>query len=81
MVILLFLIVLLVYLLPTYPKPVVIENFLSENERIHIKQEAKSKLHVSTVDKDRRVDENDLNLDYSGFGILKPYSYSEIRDK
>jgi prolyl 4-hydroxylase len=36
---------------------VVIENFLSENERIHIKQEAKSKLHVSTVDKDRRVDE------------------------
>ena len=57
MVILLFLIVLLVYLLPTYPKPVVIENFLSENERIHIKQEAKSKLQVSTVDKDRRVDE------------------------
>ena len=57
MVILLFLIVLLVYLIPIYPKPVVIENFLSENERIHIKQEAKSKLHVSTVDKDRRVDE------------------------
>jgi len=57
MVILLFLIVLLVYLLPTYPKPVVIENFLSENERIHIKQEAKSKLQASTVDKDRRVDE------------------------
>ena len=57
MVILLFLIVLLAYLLPTYPKPVVIENFLSENERIHIKQEAKSKLQASTVDKDRRVDE------------------------
>ena len=57
MVILLFLIILLVYLLPTYPKPVVIENFLSEDECIHIKQEAKSKLHVSTVDKDRRVDE------------------------
>ena len=57
MVILLFLIVLLAYLLPTYPKPVVIENFLSENERIHIKQEAKSKLQVSTVDNDRRVDE------------------------
>ena len=56
MVILLFLIVLLVYLLPTYPKPVVIENFLSENERIHIKQ-AKKELQVSTVDKDRRIDE------------------------
>ena len=57
MVILLFLIVLLVYLLPTYPKPVVIENFLSENERIHIKQKAESKLQVSTVAKDRKVDE------------------------
>ena len=57
MVILLFLIVLLAYLLPTYPKPVVIENFLSEKECIHIKQEAKSKLQASTVDKDRRVDE------------------------
>ena len=57
MVILLFLIILLVYLLPTYHNPVIIENFLSENERIHIKQEAKSKLQASTVDKDRRVDE------------------------
>ena len=57
MVILLFLIVLLAYLLPTYPKPVVIENFLSEKERIHIKQRAESKLEVSTVDKDRRVNE------------------------
>ena len=57
MVILLFLIVLLVYLLPTYPKPVVIENFINEKECIHIKQEAKSKLQASTVDKDRRVDE------------------------
>ena len=57
MVILLFLIILLVYLLPTYHKPVVIENFLSEKECIHIKQEAKSKLQASTVDKDRRVDE------------------------
>ncbi len=57
MVILLFLIVLLVYLLPTYPKPVVIENFLTEKECTHIKQSAKSKLEVSTVDKDRRVNE------------------------
>jgi prolyl 4-hydroxylase len=30
---------------------------LSEKECIHIKQEAKSKLQASTVDKDRRVDE------------------------
>ena len=57
MILILFLIVILVYLLPTYPKPVVIENFLSENERIHIKQRAESKLQVSTVAKDRKVDE------------------------
>ncbi len=57
MILILFLIVILVYLLPTYPKPVVIENFLSENELIHIKQRAESKLQVSTVAKDRKVDE------------------------
>ena len=57
MILILFLIVLVVYMLPTYPRPVIIENFLSENERIHIKQKAESKLQVSTVDKDRKVDE------------------------
>ena len=57
MILILFLIVLVVYMLPTYPKPIIIENFLSENERIHIKQKAESKLEVSTVDKDRKVDE------------------------
>ena len=57
MVILLFLIILLVYLLPSYPKPVVIENFLTEKERKYIIEQAKKELHVSTVDKDRRVDE------------------------
>jgi prolyl 4-hydroxylase len=36
---------------------VVIENFLTEKECTHIKQSAKSKLEVSTVDKDRRVNE------------------------
>ena len=57
MILILFLIVLIVYMLPTYPRPVIIENFLSEKERIHIKQRAESKLEVSTVDKDRRVNE------------------------
>ena len=57
MILILFLIVLVVYMLPTYPRPVIIENFLSENERIHIKQRAESKLQVSTVAKDRKVDE------------------------
>ena len=57
MILILFLIVLVVYMLPTYPKPIIIENFLSENERIHIKQKAESKLEVSTVAKNKKVDE------------------------
>ena len=57
MVILLFLIILLVYLLPSYPKPAVIENFLTEKERKYIIEQAKKELHVSTVAKDRKVDE------------------------
>ena len=57
MILILFLIVLVVYMLPRYPKPIIIKNFLSENERIHIKQRAESKLQVSTVAKDRKVDE------------------------
>jgi len=36
---------------------VVIENFLSEKERKYIIEQAKKELHVSTVDKDKRVDE------------------------
>lgn len=58
MIALLFLIILVMYLLPTYPKPIIIENFLSEEERTHIMTEAKSKLQVSTVAKDRTVDES-----------------------
>ena len=57
MILILFLIVLVVYMLPRYPKPIIIKNFLSENERIHIKQEAESKLKVSTVAKNKKVDE------------------------
>ena len=52
-----FLIIILVYLLPSYPKPVVIEDFVTEEERAHIISKAESKLQVSTVDKDMRVDE------------------------
>lgn len=57
MIRILFLIIILVYLLPSYPKPVVIEDFVTEEERAHIISKAESKLQVSTVDKDMRVDE------------------------
>jgi hypothetical protein len=58
MIRILFLIIILVYLLPSYPKPVVIEDFVTEEERAHIMTEAKSKLHTSTVDKQKTIDEN-----------------------
>jgi predicted 2-oxoglutarate/Fe(II)-dependent dioxygenase YbiX len=58
MIALIFIIILVAYLLPTYPKPVIIENFMTDEERIHIMTEAKSKLKVSTVAKDRTVDES-----------------------
>ena len=57
MILILFLIVLVVYMLPTYPRPVIIENFLSERECAYIIKQAKKELQVSTVDKDRRIDE------------------------
>ncbi len=58
MVRILFLIIILLYMLPTYPRPVVIEDFISEDERVHIMTKAKSKLHTSTVDKQKTVNEN-----------------------
>ena len=45
-------------MLPTYPRPVVIEDFISEDERVHIMTKAKSKLHTSTVDKQKTINEN-----------------------
>ena len=49
MVILLFLIVLLVYLLPTYPKPVVIENFINERECAYPSSNKKQKARVASI--------------------------------
>jgi prolyl 4-hydroxylase len=57
MIRILFLIIILMYLLPSYPKPVIIKKFITEEERAHIISKAESKLQVSTVDKDMRVDE------------------------
>ena len=49
MLILIALILLVIFLLPRYPEPRVISNFVSDEERLHIIKEAKSKLKPSTV--------------------------------
>jgi len=58
MILLLFILFLVWYLIPTYQKPKVIPNFLTEGEINHIKKEAESKFSVSTVAEDRNIDKN-----------------------
>ena len=52
------LILLVLYLIPTYTKPRVIPNFITEDERKYIIDKARSELRPSTVDKDYRLDPN-----------------------
>ena len=52
------LILLILYLLPSYPEPIVMRNFLSESERRHIISEATNKLETSTISHNKMVDEN-----------------------
>ena len=56
MILLLVILFLIWYLIPTYTKPRVIPNFLTEGEINHIKKEAESKFSVSTVAEDRKVE-------------------------
>ena len=57
-VLLLALVLILLYLIPTYREPQVIPNFLTEDERRHIMTKAEQKLHVSTVAEDRKIDKD-----------------------
>jgi len=56
MILLLFILFLIWYLIPTYQKPRVIPNFITDEEIEHIKKEAESKFSVSTVAEDRTID-------------------------
>ena len=57
MLILVILIILTIYLLPTYQGPRVFHNFITPDERMHIIRKAKSELKPSTVSTERKVDE------------------------
>ena len=58
MILLLFIIFLVWFLVPTYEKPTVIPNFIAYEEIEHIKQEAESKFSVSTVAENKTIDKN-----------------------
>jgi len=55
--IILVLILLVLYLLPTYPEPRVMKNFISEAERRHIISEASKILEASTISHNKTVNE------------------------
>jgi len=56
MITLLFIILLIIYLLPRYTEPMVLHNFITEEERKHIMKQAESKLITSTISADKIVD-------------------------
>ena len=58
MILILFLILIVVYLLPVYPKPRVYHDFITHEERKHIIKKGEEKLEPSLVSKERRVDES-----------------------
>ena len=57
MILILFLILIVVYLLPMYPKPRVYHNFITPEERRHIIQKCEKNLEPSLVSEERRIDE------------------------
>jgi predicted 2-oxoglutarate/Fe(II)-dependent dioxygenase YbiX len=52
------LVLLMLYMLPTYPKPRVLKGFLSESERRYIMNEAVGKLEASSISHNKTVDES-----------------------
>lgn len=52
------LVLLVLYMLPTYPKPRVLKGFLSESERRYIMNEAVGKLEASSISHNKTVDES-----------------------
>jgi len=57
MLILVCLLILVWFMIPTYKEPIVMKNFITDEERQHILKEAESKLKVSTIGKSMEVDE------------------------
>jgi predicted 2-oxoglutarate/Fe(II)-dependent dioxygenase YbiX len=72
MILLLFIILLVWFLIPTYQKPKVIQNFLTEDEIAHIKKEAESKLFTSTIAEDRTIDKTQRDSETAWLDLEDP---------
>jgi predicted 2-oxoglutarate/Fe(II)-dependent dioxygenase YbiX len=72
MILLLFIIILVWYLIPTYQKPRVIHNFISDDEIEHIKKEAESNFSTSTVDENRTIDKNTRDSETAWLDLEDP---------
>lgn len=66
--IILILALIILYMLPRYPEPTLIENFITEEERRHIIQEASGKLEPSTISTDKKIDTNFRKSDTAWLG-------------
>jgi len=56
MLLFLFLILLVIYLIPTYREPIVVKNIITKEERNHIIDQARSKLQPSEISTEKEVD-------------------------
>jgi predicted 2-oxoglutarate/Fe(II)-dependent dioxygenase YbiX len=72
MLLLLAILFLIWYLIPTYTKPRVIPNFLSEEEINHIKKEAESKFSVSTIAANATIDKTLRDSDTAWLDLEDP---------
>ena len=72
MLILLALIILFLYLMPLYPKPQVIKNFITEDEREHIMKRVEGEFKPSIISMDRKVDERVRKSETAWLGFDDP---------
>ena len=72
MILLIFILLLVWYLIPTYQKPRVIPNFISDEEIEHIKKEAETKLSTSTVAENRTINKTIRDSDTAWLDLEDP---------
>ena len=65
-------ILLVIYLIPTYIKPRIITDFISEDERQYIMKKAEKKLKTSTVSSDMTVDKETRDSETAWLELSDP---------
>ena len=72
MLLLLFIIILVWYLIPTYKEPKVLSNFITDEEINHIKEKARDNLVTSTVAQNERIDKNQRDSETAWLDLKDP---------